>query len=218
MSQPRSVKKKPADLVVRAMEPADAEACAKLWMQESVYMGTLRTAYESVSASTKGMLVENPLRKSLVATISGVIAGQVSVSLRSRERLRHAADVGIMVHERFRGRGVGGALLDAAIDYAENWSNVLRIELEVFVDNTAAIALYRSRGFNMEGIARAFALRNGVYVDAFRMARVAPLLPHARLTAEDVAARPLPQLSKGASDPAPPKKKNGRWGSGRGSA
>lgn len=211
-------RKAPKNLVVRSMEPADFEAVARLFQQRSVYMGTLRTPYDSVAATIRHLETIDPHRHSLVAEIQGVIVGQASFFIRHRERQRHVAELGMMVHEKHQGRGVGGALLDALLDYADNWAQLLRIELEVFVDNNAAMALYRSRGFEIEGIARSFALREGLYVDAFRMARVHPVLPHERLTAEDVASR-RPQLPKASSASAPKKKpRGGTWGGGRGNA
>ena len=53
----------------------------------------------------------------------------------------------------------------------------LRIELIVFTDNAAAIALYRKFGFELEGTHRAYALRDGRYVDALAMARLHPNPP-----------------------------------------
>jgi putative acetyltransferase len=42
----------------------------------------------------------------------------------------------------------------------------------VYSDNAAAIRLYEKVGFVVEGIARDFALRDGVFVDALLMARL----------------------------------------------
>ncbi len=72
-----------------------------------------------------------------------------------------------------RNMGVGSALLSAAIDLCENWMNVSRIEIEVYTDNEAAIALYKKHGFVIEGTCRKYAFRDGKYVDAHIMARVA---------------------------------------------
>ena len=43
----------------------------------------------------------------------------------------------------------------------------------MYVDNAAAVALYVSHGFAREGLARGYALRDGVYVDVLLMARLA---------------------------------------------
>lgn len=76
------------------------------------------------------------------------------------------------VHEQWQGRGVGTALLAAAIDLADNWLNLLRLELTVYTDNEAAIHLYRKSGFETEGTLRHYAFRDGVLVDAYAMARL----------------------------------------------
>jgi putative acetyltransferase len=72
---------------------------------------------------------------------------------------------------------VGTALMQALVDYADRWAHVLRLELTVYVDNARAIALYRKFGFEVEGTHRAYALRDGAYVDALFMARLHPNPP-----------------------------------------
>ena len=81
------------------------------------------------------------------------------------------------VHDGFQGRGVGTALLTAAIDLAENWLGLHRLELHVYPDNVAGIRLYTKFGFVVEGTARDFAWRNGAFVDALAMARIRGALP-----------------------------------------
>jgi len=63
-------------------------------------------------------------------------------------------------------------LIAAMVDLADNWLGLRRIELSVYTDNAPAIHLYGKFGFVIEGTARQFALRNGVYVDAHMMARL----------------------------------------------
>ncbi len=55
---------------------------------------------------------------------------------------------------------------------ADQWLNVLRLELTVYTDNEPALKLYRSFGFEIEGTLRAFAFRDGKFVDAYTMARL----------------------------------------------
>ena len=54
--------------------------------------------------------------------------------------------IGMGLDAAFRGRGIGGALLDEAIAHAGR-ANFQRLYLEVYAHNEAALALYRSRGF-----------------------------------------------------------------------
>jgi L-phenylalanine/L-methionine N-acetyltransferase len=54
----------------------------------------------------------------------------------------------------------------------DNWLNLTRVELSVYTDNTAGVALYKKFGFEVEGTHRRYAFRNGQYVDAYSMARI----------------------------------------------
>jgi putative acetyltransferase len=88
--------------------------------------------------------------------------------------------LGVSVAREAQGRGVGKALMAALCDYADNWAGVLRLELTVYADNERAIGLYRKFGFVVEGTHRAYAMRDGRYVDALAMARLhqnPPALP-----------------------------------------
>jgi putative acetyltransferase len=85
--------------------------------------------------------------------------------------------LGIAVAGHAQRQGVGRALMQALLDYADRWATVLRVELSVFTDNERAIGLYRRFGFEVEGTYRAYALRDGVYVDALAMARLHPNPP-----------------------------------------
>jgi len=80
------------------------------------------------------------------------------------------------VHDDFCRRGIGSALLGALVEAADGWLNIKRLQLTVYTDNETAIRLYRRFGFEEEGVSRAFAFRDGAYVDALAMARLAPEL------------------------------------------
>ena len=76
------------------------------------------------------------------------------------------------VHDEWKGKGIGSALMKAVIEMADNWLNLKRLELEVYTDNTAAIKLYEKFGFEIEGTLRKHAFRAGKYVDSYAMARI----------------------------------------------
>jgi ribosomal-protein-alanine N-acetyltransferase len=61
----------------------------------------------------------------------------------------------LAVRESARRSGVGGALLDATLTEARR-KGVSRVTLEVRAANAAALALYRSRGFEAVGRRRAY--------------------------------------------------------------
>ena len=100
------------------------------------------------------------------------VAGALVLMVEPVPRRRHVASIGMAVHDDWAGRGVGTALMQAALDLADNWLGLTRVELTVWADNQAALALYRKAGFVEEGVARDYGLRHGVLVDALYMARV----------------------------------------------
>jgi [ribosomal protein S18]-alanine N-acetyltransferase len=61
---------------------------------------------------------------------------------------------GILVDREWRGRGVGAALLDFTLHQARELG-ATRVRLSVYASHTAAIALYRSRGFREASRAKA---------------------------------------------------------------
>ncbi len=87
-------------------------------------------------------------------------------------RRRHAAKLGMSVRDDWQGKGIGRALMQAAVDMADKWLNILRLELEVYTDNEPAVGLYKKYGFVTEGTLKCFAFRDGRYVDVYAMARM----------------------------------------------
>jgi ribosomal protein S18 acetylase RimI-like enzyme len=83
---------------------------------------------------------------SLVAVAGGEIVGSIHV-----EKSPHGSgEIGMAVAREWRGRGVGSALLAAAIEWARE-QDLHKLSLGVFAHNDAAIALYRKFGFVEEG-------------------------------------------------------------------
>jgi len=109
---------------------------------------------------------------SLVAILNDEIVGQVGLQTNTYPRRTHSANLGMAVSENYRNQGIGSFLLKEMVSLANNWLAIKRIELEVFVDNLSAIKMYKNMGFVEEGRAKAYAFRNGEYVDVLLMAKV----------------------------------------------
>jgi putative acetyltransferase len=109
----------------------------------------------------------------LVACVDGEVVGNLGLeTFSNRPRVRHAGTIGMAVRDDWQGKGVGTSLMKAVLDLADNWLNLSRIELQVYADNSAAVALYKRFGFEIEGTHRCYAFRDGEYVDAYSMARL----------------------------------------------
>jgi L-phenylalanine/L-methionine N-acetyltransferase len=162
-----------AGLAIRALEPSDWEEIAALTELPKVRWGTLRLPYTRKDQWRKWM--ENPPedRTGIVAVLEGRIVGSAGIH-QYKGRRRHVGEVGMSVHDDFQRLGIGSALMAALIDVADNWLDLKRLELTVYVDNEAAIRLYKKFGFEVEGTRRRDAFRDGKYVDSFSMARLRP--------------------------------------------
>ena len=108
----------------------------------------------------------------LVAEIDGEVVGYVTV--RSPTPLASNAHVlqiqGLAVDPAFRRRGIGRALVEAAVAEARR-RGARKISLRVLATNPDAQRLYRSCGFEVEGVLREEFLVGGRYVDDWTMAR-----------------------------------------------
>ena len=164
---------RPPGLTIRRAEPGDYPEFARTFEDESAYSGTLQLPFPSAELWKKRLAEPKPNEFLLLAMLDGEVAGNAGLMQPNNSpRRSHAMHLGITVREKFQGRGVGGALMEALVDIADNWLNVTRIELTVFTDNERAIALYRRHGFELEGTHKAYALRAGRYADVHAMARV----------------------------------------------
>jgi RimJ/RimL family protein N-acetyltransferase len=83
---------------------------------------------------------------SLVAVTNGEIIGEIHVD----PSWMGFGEIGMFVAAGWRGRGVGTALVAAAIEQARA-RGLHKLALSVFPHNDAAIALYRKFGFVEEG-------------------------------------------------------------------
>jgi len=162
-----------AGLAIRAREPSDWEEIAALTELPKVRWGTLRLPYTRKDQWRK--LMENPSedRTGIVAVLDGRIVGSADIH-QYKGRRRHVGEVGMSVHDDFQRCGIGSALVAALVEVADNWLNLKRLELTVYVDNAPAIRLYHKFGFEVEGTSRGHAYRAGQYVDSFFMARLRP--------------------------------------------
>ncbi len=162
-------------VVIRRAELADAEAIHSTFSGPKAIAGTLQIPYGSVEMWRKRLAEFPPEDYLLVATVAGEVVGNLGLHSASKSpRRRHVGTVGVAVRDDRQGRGIGGELMKAAIELSDGWLNFQRLELWVYCDNPAGIALYRKFGFAIEGTCRAYAFRDGRYVDAYMMARFHP--------------------------------------------
>ena len=159
-------------ITIRRAEPGDFAAVQAIYAGPAAQAGTLQLPFPSLDLWRQRLQVVDPNAHVLLACAGDEVIGQLGLYVASNPRRRHVGDLGMGVRDDWQGRGVGTALLGAAIALADGWLQLRRLELQVYADNAAGIALYARHGFVEEGRHRDFAFRDGAYVDALSMARV----------------------------------------------
>lgn len=100
----------------------------------------------------------------------GTVIGEIDLLIKDLSRVRHGAKLTMGILPTFQRQGLGGALLEYAIEWAKK-HKLLRLELTVFAHNKAAIALYTKYGFVIEGVRKNFLrLDDGSFEDDLLMA------------------------------------------------
>lgn len=164
-------------ILIRRAEVADAAQIQRVYASVEAYSGTLQLPHPSVEMWRERLAARDVNDVLLVALVDGVVVATGGLHLEKNMRRRHVASIGLGVADSYVGRGIGSALLAELISFADNWLHILRLELTVYADNEAAVHLYQRFGFLIEGTLRAFALRNGEFVDTYTMARLHPKPP-----------------------------------------
>ncbi len=157
--------------VIRHAEPADIAAIKAIYDHPTVYANTLQLPYQP-EAKWQSLFAQQAGFYNLVAELEGQVVGQLGLQVMQNPRRRHVAEIGMGVAEPFQGQGIGSALLRAALDLADNWLALRRIELMVYSSNDSAIALYERFGFEIEAELTDYAFQYGNFINALVMVRI----------------------------------------------
>ncbi|WP_158845747.1 helix-turn-helix domain-containing GNAT family N-acetyltransferase [Saccharothrix deserti] len=158
----------PADVVVRAMVDDDWVDVRRIY-GEGIATGD--ATFETETPTRRTLDVKWLLDHRWVAVVDGWVAGWAAATpVSPRECYAGVAETSLYVDARFRGRGVGKALLHrqvVAADAAGLWT----LQAVVFPENRASIALHRSAGFRTVGIRERIAVHHGVWRDTIMLER-----------------------------------------------
>jgi L-amino acid N-acyltransferase YncA len=107
----------------------------------------------------------------LTARIDESIAGWAALSpVSSRRVYRGVAEVSVYVAERFRGQGIGRALLQALVDCSEQ-QGIWTLQAGILAENESSLTLHKNCGFREVGRRERIGRLHGAWRDVILLER-----------------------------------------------
>ncbi|RSL34708.1 GNAT family N-acetyltransferase [Salibacterium salarium] len=159
------------DVVIRPIEKPDLKYINEIRHQPSVIDNTMALPSERIETTEHFF---NSLSKDdhvMVAEINERVVGIATLEARSG-KLRYSGNISLIVHEEFQGKKIGALLIDTLLEIADKHLGLIRLELDVNIQNEKAISLYKKKGFEIEGNLKKAHFSNGKFHDVIIMGRV----------------------------------------------
>jgi RimJ/RimL family protein N-acetyltransferase len=164
-------------MLIRTIGPNDADQLVRLKLQlddETQFM-MFEPGERIITVEEQRKQIEHTLSQDnqtiLVAEYGGQLVGYLSALGGKFKRNRHSVYIVVGILQAFTGQGIGTQLFLAM----EEWAcqhQLHRLELTVMTHNQAGLALYKKRGFEIEGVRKHAIFVNGQYVDEYAMAKL----------------------------------------------
>ncbi|WP_442600114.1 GNAT family N-acetyltransferase [Neobacillus sp. D3-1R] len=163
--------------IIRKAEEKDAEQIIqhtkKVLEENSPFMGTSLEEFSiTVEKEREFIKTHEEHGLILVAEMDKTIIGFLNFRLSSKKKFQHQGLFGMSIQEAYTNKGIGRALIQELLKWAEADPRVEKISLEVFSNNKRAIHLYSKLGFVEEGRRKKAAkLGPNEYVDDIFMSK-----------------------------------------------
>ena len=158
---------------IRPIEVKDAERIVGIMRQKTVLPNIIALPSLRIEKFESRLKNSSSDQHDFVAEVDGMVVGLCGLS-QGTGRRAHTGTLFLFIDENFHSKGIGTRLLSNAIDLADNWLMIERIELTVIESNTRAKTLYERIGFSDEGFKHGSIIQNGQYVGECCMARYRP--------------------------------------------
>ncbi len=166
------MQKRGNEFTVRPFHPDDVQAIYDLFKRSSVIGDIPYDPGVEISMFSGWLARRNPGIHRFVAIADEETTGLLLLTHKSRPRLNHTGTIAMAAHSSRRYSESRQALIAAALDLADNWLNLYRLEVEVSTDSKTDIDYFQSLGFDIEGIRVMAAFREGKWLDHICMARL----------------------------------------------
>ncbi len=105
----------------------------------------------------------------LIAEYNTKLIGNIDLTGSKRSKISHTAMLGMGISENWRNQGLGRILIQSALEWAKNQSELEIIWLDVYASNAIGYNLYQKMGFELSGIIKDFFKQGEAYIDKVQM-------------------------------------------------
>ncbi|AEA45456.1 GNAT family N-acetyltransferase [Fluviicola taffensis] len=162
-------------VLIRAVEIADATKIIEFvhgFVYDSEFVPLVEGEFNPTLPEEE-LILKNYVDRSnslfLVAEFEGQIIANINLDGNQRQIMRHTAVFGMGMHLEWQNCGLGTIILQSAIDWARNHSELELLFLQVYAENEAGIALYKKLGFVENGRMPNMFKQNNRYHDEITM-------------------------------------------------
>ena len=159
--------------IIEEMKLGDWEVVRNIYLEG---IATGNATFEAASPDWEKWSASHLEEARLVARVDGQVAGWAALSRVSARRVyAGVCEVSIYVGSKYRGKGIGSALLAALVDASEK-AGIWTLQAGIFPENVASIDLHKKHGFRVLGIRKkvgkmAFGELQGTWRDVVLMER-----------------------------------------------
>jgi RimJ/RimL family protein N-acetyltransferase len=114
--------------------------------------GESRAWYTHEKTHERILKMQNPSQGfQLLAWYGDQVIAMADINCGTKQRNRHVGSLGISILSEYRGLGLGTAIMQYLIEWAQKDAVLEKLTLGVYPDNLPAIKLYQKLGFQEEG-------------------------------------------------------------------
>jgi L-amino acid N-acyltransferase YncA/DNA-binding transcriptional ArsR family regulator len=168
---PRPLPPAPSGVRIRALRPADWPTVRRIYADG---IATGIATFETTVPSRTVLDAKWLQGHRWVATAGGEVIGWAAAApVSPRPCYAGVAETSLYIDKRWRGRGIGRALLQRQVTAADE-GDVWTLQSAIITANRASIALHHAAGYRTVGIRERIAQRNGTWLNTVLIERRSP--------------------------------------------
>lgn len=157
-----------SDISVEEMTPGDWPSVSRIYL-EGIRTGN--ATFETNSPEWESWDKSHRSDCRLVARCNGEVVGWAALSNVSQRKVYSGVcEVSIYICSGFRGKGIGGQLMERLIAASEK-HRIWTLQAGIFPENTGSLVLHEKMGFRQVGIREKIGQMNGVWRDVIFLER-----------------------------------------------